>query len=412
MSKLSQKDTIARWAKRLFRNRFTYRGEVREVAGWCVKFQWEGRRRTLRLGSPDRLEAARQAMEIHAELRRGGWVSIETRRGAGWGRGSTVRTGPRVGVRKYVSNLHGNFQRELFAEIEFEGVTEQLALGTEDENEARLRAAEFDVEVQQTGWDRVRLSRSREVTVAVFWQANPMTCTYTTLLSLPVAGRVGGLGPVNGLSTRGWRILVLEPDGPVRRALLHWLSQHPAAIQVGGYVGMEAVPVELGWDLVLANRGLVSASLKRWQDGAGGGGGGVRVLPHGLFADSDAIFASVSGVSRGYFLQRLPPARLLEPLLGEFPDGPSKSRGDEERQIRRHFQNVFETVEGSREHSFPEISTRETQVLELLARGWSDKEIANELAISVWTVHSHLKRIFGKFGVRTRTEAVVRHLQK
>ena len=108
----------------------------------------------------------------------------------------------------------------------------------------------------------------------------------------------------------------------------------------------------------------------------------------------------------------MPPARLLEPLLGEFPDGPSKSRGDEERQIRRHFQNVFETVEGSREHSFPEISTRETQVLELLARGWSDKEIANELAISVWTVHSHLKRIFGKFGVRTRTEAVVRHLQK
>ena len=55
---------------------------------------------------------------------------------------------------------------------------------------------------------------------------------------------------------------------------------------------------------------------------------------------------------------------------------------------------------------------KDQQRLDLLRRGLVDKEIAGELGISVWTVHSHLKRIFAKFGVRTRTEAVVRHLQK
>jgi len=412
MSKLSEKGSLAPWVKRLFRNRFTYQGQVREVPGWRVKLQWEGRRRTLRLDSADRMEAARQAKELHAELRRGGWGALESRRRMGWGRGAAGRSGPRVGVRKYVSNLDGQYQRELFAEIEFGGVTERLALGTEDENEGQLRALEFDREVQQVGWDRVRVSRSREVTVAVFWNANPMTCTYTTLLSLPASGRAVGAGSMTAPPVRGWRVLVLEPEGPVRRALLYWLSQHPSGMQIGGYAEPESVPWDVAWDLVLANRGLASASLKRWQEEAGSAGAGVRVLSHGLYADSDAIFASVSGVSRGYFLQRLPPARLVEPLLGVFPDGPGKSRSEEDRLIRRYFQNVFETEEDLKEHSSPEISSREMQVLELLARGWSDKEIANELAISVWTVHSHLKRIFVKFGVRTRTEAVVRHLQK
>ena len=55
---------------------------------------------------------------------------------------------------------------------------------------------------------------------------------------------------------------------------------------------------------------------------------------------------------------------------------------------------------------------REREILDLLSRGFADKEIGGELGISVWTVHSHLKRIFAKYGVRTRTEAVVKHLQK
>ena len=47
-----------------------------------------------------------------------------------------------------------------------------------------------------------------------------------------------------------------------------------------------------------------------------------------------------------------------------------------------------------------------------LSRGALDKEIADLLSISIWTVHNHLKNIYEKLGVQNRTEAVMEYLQK
>lgn len=305
--------------------------------------------------------------------------------------------------------------RECFADLTLGGRVERIALGTEDEHEARRRAAGLLSELENEGWERVLKTRSIEVTVAVFWQSNPMTCTYTTLLSLPGSAWVGTKSRDSEAArggSRGWRILVVEQDGPVRRALVRWLGESESVCRVAGCPTAAAIPRGDVWDVVLANRGMAPGVLRARLGLSNGGVSPPRLLAHGLFADSDAIFASVSGVSRGYFLKRVPPTRLLEPLLGAFPDGPPKADLDEERWVRRYFQNVFEPEGPETEAPGPGFSARENQVLELLGRGLSDKEIANELGISVWTVHSHLKRIFGKYGVRTRTEAVVRHLQK
>jgi len=51
-------------------------------------------------------------------------------------------------------------------------------------------------------------------------------------------------------------------------------------------------------------------------------------------------------------------------------------------------------------------------VMVLLSKGSVDKEIAQALGISVWTVHGHIKSIFERLQVHTRTEAVVRFLEK
>jgi DNA-binding NarL/FixJ family response regulator len=51
-------------------------------------------------------------------------------------------------------------------------------------------------------------------------------------------------------------------------------------------------------------------------------------------------------------------------------------------------------------------------VLELMSKGCVDKEIAQAMRISGWTVHGHIKKIFERLKVRTRTEAVVRYLEK
>jgi DNA-binding NarL/FixJ family response regulator len=62
--------------------------------------------------------------------------------------------------------------------------------------------------------------------------------------------------------------------------------------------------------------------------------------------------------------------------------------------------------------SLTDLTQREHEVLALLSRGHPDKDIADRLAISVYTVHEHVRNIFEKLGVHNRTEAVVRFLQK
>ncbi len=59
----------------------------------------------------------------------------------------------------------------------------------------------------------------------------------------------------------------------------------------------------------------------------------------------------------------------------------------------------------------PELSARERDVVQLLARGHSNKEIGSALAISEDTVKGHLKSVFTKFGVNDRTQAVLAALQ-
>lgn len=410
MSKLAQRESVEYWRKRLFRNSFTYRGERRWVAGWCIKVQWGGERRTLRLEAESRELAASEAASVFARLRRGGWPAVAAWMARGLAQESAP-VSPWVGVRKYVSDLHPGFERELFAEILHDGGREQIALGTEDSALGLVRGTTIQSEVRRFGWKAVQASHSREVTVAVFWQGNPMTCTYTTLLSVPEADRkMPRSEPRPGT---GWNVLVVEPDGPVRRAIMRGLATAEGLAAVRGCASPMEVPEEWNWDIALVNRNLGPGSLRFLERRRPAPDAGEAwILEHGLYADSDAIFASVSGVSRGYFLRRLPPGKLLEPLLKTFQEGPRRNRSDEERLVRRYFQNALEPVDAVAEPPGPSFSKRETQVLDLLGRGFSDKEIGNELGISVWTVHSHLKRIFGKYGVRTRTEAVVRHLQK
>ncbi|MFL6126914.1 helix-turn-helix transcriptional regulator [Actinophytocola sp.] len=60
----------------------------------------------------------------------------------------------------------------------------------------------------------------------------------------------------------------------------------------------------------------------------------------------------------------------------------------------------------------PALSPRELEIVRMVAKGLPNKSIASELRISAWTVSSHLRRVFGKLGVTSRTEMISKMLEE
>ena len=103
-------------------------------------------------------------------------------------------------------------------------------------------------------------------------------------------------------------------------------------------------------------------------------------------------------------MKRTKPADLRAALLDVCTGGAPMSS-----EIARRVVESFRRCAKTRDEA-PHLSPREEQVLELLSKGYSNKEIADQLALSIDTVRSHLKHIYDKMHVRSRTEAVARYV--
>ena len=77
------------------------------------------------------------------------------------------------------------------------------------------------------------------------------------------------------------------------------------------------------------------------------------------------------------------------------------------RKVVASFQQVANPV-----HEYEKLSLREQEVLDCLAKGFLYREIAEQLKIGYDTVHTHIRHIYEKLHVRSRTEAVTKHLQQ
>ena len=129
------------------------------------------------------------------------------------------------------------------------------------------------------------------------------------------------------------------------------------------------------------------------------------------------MFNSTAGSLYGYFLHRTPPGRVLHLLEGNAPTGvkgkPRLNAATLSRWVRQYFKKQVDflaTEPGG--DALPHLTPREHQVMTHLCRGALDKEIAEMLQISAWTVHNHLKNIYEKLRVQNRAEAVMEYLQK
>jgi DNA-binding NarL/FixJ family response regulator len=120
-------------------------------------------------------------------------------------------------------------------------------------------------------------------------------------------------------------------------------------------------------------------------------------------ADDELIFLALEAGADGYLLKRIKPADLRVALL-DVLNGGSPITSQIARRVVRYFQQKARVRDET-----PRLSTREEEVLVLLSKGFSNKEIADQLKITVDTVCSYLKRIYEKMHVHSRAEAVARY---
>ena len=208
---------------------------------------------------------------------------------------------------------------------------------------------------------------------------------------------------------------IVETDHEVRRALVLWLSRVSDYDCWGSFSGASQALRRLRGDnpdLVLYNRGLQDVPGGEFVEKLRQLAPSLPAFGFRIYKESDDIFITLTGVSGGYFFRRRSPTEMLEPIDQGWHEGaPPLEHLD--AQIRKYFQDLLRCPPPGRNgFDVTVLTQREQEILKCLSHGLADKEIARVLKISAWTVHEHLKSVFGKLGVHTRTEAVVKYLQK
>jgi DNA-binding NarL/FixJ family response regulator len=120
--------------------------------------------------------------------------------------------------------------------------------------------------------------------------------------------------------------------------------------------------------------------------------------------DQELVFMALEAGADGYLLKRTKPSEMRSALLDVLGGGAPMSSQIARRVIESFRRNTKIRDEATR------LSIREEQILQLLSRGYSNKTIADKLEISIDTVCSHLKHVYSKMHVGSRTEAVVRYM--
>jgi RNA polymerase sigma factor (sigma-70 family) len=117
-----------------------------------------------------------------------------------------------------------------------------------------------------------------------------------------------------------------------------------------------------------------------------------------VYEDDDKIFDALKAGASGYILKKTQPTKLLEAIRELYEGGAPMSS-----QIAR---KVVTTFQDKRDKGIEELSPREREILEHLAKGLLYKEISAELGISQETVRKHVYNIYEKLHVSNRVEAI------
>jgi DNA-binding NarL/FixJ family response regulator len=131
----------------------------------------------------------------------------------------------------------------------------------------------------------------------------------------------------------------------------------------------------------------------------------LQIIVLTVYEDTDTIFEALRAGACGYLLKRSSPQQILN-AISEILQGGAPMTSAIARKLVTAFQAPVEPVNPT-----TTLSPREREILDLLARGLSNKEIGAKLELSPYTVKNYLARVFEKLHVRCRTEAVMAYFR-
>ena len=134
-------------------------------------------------------------------------------------------------------------------------------------------------------------------------------------------------------------------------------------------------------------------------------GNEVSVLMLTVFDDNDRVFQAICNGASGYILKRTPPEKIIEAIkeahTGGAPMTPSVAK-----QVLKLFSQPFQ-----KSAELQTLTPREHDVLSFLVRGYSYKMAAGEMKVSIETLRYHIKNIYSKLHVNSKSEAVAKAIQ-
>ena len=129
---------------------------------------------------------------------------------------------------------------------------------------------------------------------------------------------------------------------------------------------------------------------------------GIHIIMVTVYEDTERIFKALRAGACGYLLKRCTPDELLAAVREVRQGGAPMSR-EIARKVIFSFQEPLAVAA-----EMEELSPREREILELLASGFPNKQIADRLGLTDGTVRWHLRHVYNKLHVRSRTEAALK----
>jgi DNA-binding NarL/FixJ family response regulator len=203
-------------------------------------------------------------------------------------------------------------------------------------------------------------------------------------------------------------VALVEDSAGLREALCVLLNGTPGFRCAGAFAsaetGLKGIP-RLSPDVVLMDIHLPQMSgiacVRQLRDLLPD----ARIVMLTVFADREHIFEALKAGASGYLSKRTPPADLLQ-AIEEVHRGGAPMSGDIAVRVVEYF-NQQGAGQAPVETN---LTPREQEILEHLAQGFLYKEIAARLGIAFDTVQWHIRHIYHKLHVRSRSEAIVKYL--